>query len=768
MPFYLVLLLLSVSMVSPIVYRFLNKYAGWILSLAPFSIFIWTLAQARSIFSGEFLAGSWNWVPSLNLDVSYYFDGLSLLFFLLISGIGGLVLIYGGAYLKGNEQLGRFYSIILLFMAAMLGLVASDHLVIMFIFWEVTSISSYLLIGFKHENEEARKSALRALVITGSGGLALLGGIVLLGQVAGTFKFSELLLKTDIIIHSSLAIPILVLVLIGAFTKSAQFPFHFWLPGAMAAPTPVSSYLHSATMVKAGFFLLARLMPVLGDIAAWQNIIMLFGTVTMLFGALMAVAQTDLKKLLAYSTISALGLLFLLLGINTQLSVKAAMLFLIIHSLYKGSLFMVAGIIDHSTGTRDVLSLNGLYRFMPIVAISAGVAAFSMSGLPPLLGFIGKELIYEAKVQAPAIYQWVLPLTILASALNVAIALVVGVRPFLGNLDHTSAIKHNVSAGFWIGPFILALPSLFLGAFPSLVSPFSNAAASAVRAEQIAVKLALWHGLNPVLLMSFGTVLLGIGIYLVRERLRNFKKEVDKSTVWGPKRIYEKGFNLLLEFAKKHTDWVQNGSLRVYIAVIMSTVVVATGYTLGKINGWDLLSTNFSHAKLYEWAVALTILVAAMVIVFTPSRIISAVASGVIGYSIALIFVLYSAPDLAITQILVETLTVILFVSVVYFLPLYKSNLKAINKWFNALLATVFGILMTVLTLKATQVQIEESISSFFVENSLTAAYGRNIVNVILVDFRALDTLGELTVLGISAIGIVALLRWHRFEKGER
>ncbi len=752
--------ILAVSIVSAVwVHRLFPKYSGWIISIFPFTVFVYAASLMPGINSGRILKNSWNWVPSLNIQFSLYLDSLSLLFLLLITGIGGLVLVYAGSYFGNHPQSGRFYTLILLFMTAMVGIVVAGNLILLFVFWEITSITSYLLIGFKHENEEARKSALRALIITGSGSLAMLAGIILMGFVAGTYEYTILLEKADLIQQSPFFTGIIALLLIGAFTKSAQFPFHFWLPGAMAAPTPVSSYLHSATMVKAGFFLLLRLGPILGSSNELQGSLMIIGSLTMLFGAIMAVGQPDLKKLLAYSTISALGLLFLLIGINTQLSIKAAIVFLIVHSLYKGALFMIAGIIDHTTGTRDVRALSGLLKHMPLVAIAAGLAAFSMSGTPPLIGFIGKELVYEAKVKAPEIYQWILPITILANALNVAVALIVGVRPFLRSDFNSPLLKHKVSPGLWLGPVLLAIPGLLLGVFPSWINELSNMAASTVRAENIKITLSLWHGFNLVLMMSFFTLVLGMVFFGIREKLRKIKAESGFLSNWGPRRFYESGFNALLEGAKKQTDWLQNGSLRIYLSVIMSVVVLGLGYTLINLTDWLQWRTNFSTARFYEWVIVAVIALSTLILLRSPSRLISAICLGVIGFTVALVFVLYSAPDLAITQVLVETLTVILFVSVVYHLPGYKNLLSPGIKWFNVLLSVAFGGLMTLLTLKASNVQLGETISWFFTENSLTQGFGKNVVNVVLVDFRALDTLGEIVVLTIAAIGVVALLR---------
>ncbi len=751
---------LAVSIVSSVwVHKALPRFSGWILSLFPLAVFFYIASLIPEIISGQIVKNTWKWVPSLNIQFSLYLDSLGLLFLLLITGIGALVLIYAGSYFGNHPHSGRFYTLILMFMTAMVGIVVAGNLILLFVFWEITSITSYLLIGFNHEKEEARKSALRALVITGSGALAMLAGIILMGFVAGTYEISVLLEKADLIQQSPFFTSIVALLLIGAFTKSAQFPFHFWLPGAMAAPTPVSSYLHSATMVKAGFFLLLRLGPILLPSNEMQGSLMVIGSITMLFGAVMAVGQPDLKKLLAYSTISALGLLFLLIGINTQLSIKAAIIFLLVHSLYKGALFMIAGIIDHSTGTRDVRALSGLLKHMPLVAIAAGLAAFSMSGIPPLIGFIGKELVYEAKVKAPDLYQWILPITIVANALNVAVALIVGIRPFLRSDFNSPLLKHKVSPGLWLGPVLLAIPGLLLGIFPSWINSLSNMVASTIKAENIEITLSLWHGFNLVLLMSFFTLILGMVFFGIRERLRKIKAESGFLSNWGPRRFYERGFNAVLEAGKKQTEWLQNGSLRIYLSVIMSVVVVGLGYTLVTLTDWLQWQTNFSAARFYEWAIVAVIAISTLILLISPSRLISAICLGVIGFSVALVFVLYSAPDLAITQVMVETLTVILFVSIVYHLPGYKNLISPAVKWFNVLLSVSFGGLMTLLTLKASNIQLGETIAWFFTENSLTQGFGKNVVNVILVDFRALDTLGEIVVLSIAAIGVVSLLR---------
>ncbi|MFB3140368.1 MAG: proton-conducting transporter membrane subunit, partial [Candidatus Acidiferrales bacterium] len=382
------------ALAAPWLHRIARSTSGWVLALFPLALTVYFAGQAGRVAAGEVLAVSIDWVPSLGIALSFYLDGLSLLFALLISGIGALVVVYAGGYLAGHAHLGRFYAFLLMFLASMLGLVLANNVITLFVFWELTSVSSYLLIGFEHEREAARQAALQALLVTGLGGLALLAGLLLLGQAGGSMELSELLTRGEAIQAHPFYAPILLLILAGAFTKSAQFPFHFWLPSAMEAPTPVSAYLHSATMVKAGIYLLARFNPVLGGTELWFYIVTAAGAATMLVGAYLAFQQSDLKRILAYSTMSALGMMVLLLGLGTELAVKAAIVSILVHALYKGALFLVAGAVEHETGTRDVDRLGGLRRAMPITAAAAALAALSMAGLPPLFGFIGKEMVY--------------------------------------------------------------------------------------------------------------------------------------------------------------------------------------------------------------------------------------------------------------------------------------------------------------------------------------------------------------------------------------
>jgi len=488
--------------VVPLLYRFTRKWTGWVLALLPLTLVIYFVSHIEQVSKGEVIKVSYNWIPSLGISLSFFIDGLSMLFVLIIAGIGALVMLYTSGYLAGHRNLSRFYVYILIFMASMIGVVVSDNLITLFIFWELTSISSYLLIGFDHELEKSRAAALQALMVTGGGSLALLAGLILLGHISGSWQLSQLLIQNGVYREHALYVPILLLILLGAFTKSAQVPFHFWLSAAMQAPTPVSAYLHSATMVKAGVYLLARLNPILGGTDEWHYIVTFVGALTMVIGGLLALPQTDLKRLLAYSTVSALGTMVMLLGFSTTLATKAAIVFLFVHALYKGSLFMMVGAVDHETGTRDVYSLSGLIKYMPITAAAAALAAFSMSGFPPLLGFISKELLYEAKIQAPNAALIIIIVGVVANMMNVAVAAIVGIRPFIGDKSVTPKEGHEAPVALWLGPLMLAGAGLILGLFPTLIADsLISPAVSAVQAEITIIKLKLWHNINTVLLL---------------------------------------------------------------------------------------------------------------------------------------------------------------------------------------------------------------------------------------------------------------------------
>jgi multicomponent Na+:H+ antiporter subunit A len=752
------------ALAAPWLTRWLGDRVGWVIALLPFSITVYLLTLIPDLADGGSVKYSIEWIPALNINLSFHVDGLALTFALLISGIGTLIMLYGGGYLQGHHHLGRFYLFILMFMASMLGVVLADNLITFFVFFELTSLTSYLLIGFSHNAGDSRYSARQALLVTGIGGQFLLVGLILLALTGGGWEFSVLTEQADVIQDHSLYLPIMLLILGGAFTKSAQVPFHFWLPGAMAAPTPVSAYLHSATMVKAGVYLMARINPTLGGTDIWQFVLVTFGAATMFLGAYLAVQRTDLKQLLAYTTVSSLGTLTLLIGIGTDVALKAAMVFLVVHSLYKGALFMVAGTIDHETGTRDVRILGGLRKLMPLTAVGAGVAALSMAGIPPLFGFIGKELIYEAALDLDTFAIVLAVVAVASNVLMVVVAGITGIQPFIGEEKETPKHAHEGPPSLYLGPLVLGVLSLGIGAIPALVDTrLMEPAVSAVAGEPVEVTLYIWHGVNAMLIMSIITVALGTVLYFGRSHVRSITNQTWALGSIGPEAIYARLLVILDWVARNQTKVLQNGYLRFYFLTIVIVLVVSALYPLASY-GDIRLAGELSDVRFYEWGIVVLVILGALMAVRAQSRLAAVAALGTVGYGIATIYILYGAPDLAMTQILVETLTVILFVLVLYRLPTFATMSSSASRIRDALIAGAGGVLMTILVLVVSNERFFDSISSFHAEESYPSAFGRNVVNVILVDFRAIDTFGEIIVLAVAGIGVYALLRLRLWE----
>ncbi len=747
------------ALVAPGLHRLLPNRSGWVLSSLPLALTVFFALKIPLINEARVVTEFYDWVPRLGVSLSVYLDGLSLVFSLLICGVGTLIVIYSGGYLSGHAELGRFYTFLLFFMASMLGLVLAGNLISLFVFWELTSISSYFLIGFDHQRESARTAALQALLVTGTGGLVLLAGFLLMGWAAGSLEINELLTRADMIRGKALYLPVLILVLVGAFTKSAQVPFHFWLPSAMEGPAPVSAFLHSVTMVKAGVYLLLRLSPVLGGTEAWQLTLTLFGATTMVTGALMALVQTDFKLLLAYSTVNGLGTLVFLIGLGTPVSIQAAMVYLVVHALYKGSLFLSAGVVDHETGRRDLSRLRGISRQMPVITVAAVLAAVSMAGLPPLLGFVGKELIYEAIIKASGL-RWLFgAAAVLANAALLAAAGIMILRPFFGQPAAPHEKSHALTLNLWLGPLLPALLGLVLGLFPNLVVYGAlSGAVSAVVSQPVDMHLTLWHGLTPMLMLSGLTVVCGATIYLVHNGVRRLAQQGAWLAARGPAAWYFGSVERLKQLAVWQTRVLQSGYLHHYVLAIVLTTLALVTYTL-VYKGGLRISLGTGDIHLVELIVAILMLAAAFVTVRVPSRLAAIVAMGVIGYGLALIFINFGAPDLAMTQFLIETMTVILFVWVIYRLPKYMDESARPQRMRKALVAIASGTLMSILVLVALSVREGSRLSGFFAENSFMLAHGRNIVNVIIVDFRALDTLGEITVLALAGVGVYTLLK---------
>ncbi|MBK9292204.1 MAG: putative monovalent cation/H+ antiporter subunit A [Bacteroidetes bacterium] len=755
------------AILAPALYHTLPRYAGKILSLIPLAMLVWLASFFPQLQLEPQQLFKYTWFSSAGIGLDFLIDSFGLLFGLIITGIGTLVVLYASSYLQGHPKEGRFYAYILFFMTSMIGVVLSDNIFSLFVFWELTSISSFLLIGFKHESLKSRKAALQALLVTGGGGLALLAGLIMMGNMAGTYSLAALLHSGTNFGTQPLYIPALILILLGAFTKSAQFPFHFWLPNAMEAPTPVSAYLHSATMVKAGVFLLARLNPMLSGNPLWHESLMIFGGITMISGAAMATGQTDLKRILAYTTVSALGIMVFLIGSGGKYAITAAVSFLLVHSLYKGALFLVAGAVDHETGTRDIRQLGGLRTKMPITFAAALLAGLSYAGIPPFLGFIAKELIYESSLGLAAFH---LPWTAAALITNiflVATAALVVWKPFTGQMTSTPKTAHEAPVAMWIGPLLLGLIGLATGIFPKMISPVIHSAIQNISGLQGA-KLVLWHGWNIPLLLSIVTLAGGLGWFALTPRLHKITL-FDRLSIIGPENAYEKGLNGLLKWADIQTNFFQDGKLRHYFYWILSTFTFLIFYTAMRFGSLGKLNIEPNGVLFHELMIVLVMLISTYKAI-TSETVLSAVAAlGITGFGMALLFALFSAPDLALTQFSIETLTVLLLVFIIYKVPRFGQHSTATIRRRDAIISSLAGISMSLLVLIALQLPEGERISRYFVENSYELAHGRNIVNVILVDFRALDTMGEIVVLALAAIGVFTLLRFRtRAEKAEK
>lgn len=730
-------------------------------ALAPTLVALAALAvMVPVVWQGGVIEARLDWLPALGLSLGLRLDALSMMFAGMILGMGVIVTIYARHYLSGEDPMGRFYTFLLLFQGAMLGIVLSANLLVMVIFWEITSLASFLLIGFWSHLKEARQGARMALAVTGLGGLALAAGVLVLGQIAGSLELAVVLEKGDEIRAHALYLPALLLILLGAFTKSAQFPFHFWLPHAMAAPTPVSTYLHSATMVKAGVFLLARLWPVLAGTDAWFAIVATTGLVTMLVGAAIALFKDDLKALLAYSTVSHLGSLTLLLGIGTRAAAIVAVLHVLTHLTFKATLFMVAGIVDHSTGTRDIRRLGGLAGLMPITATIATVAGLSMAGIPPLNGYLTKEMMLEETTHALWLgSHWAMPaVATLAALFSVAYSLrFVGHVFFGAPRDSYPHEPHEAGPGLWGGPAILALACILLGLMPQLLAAplVGRVAAEVVGAPIEPLKLKLWHGVTPALLMSGVAVLGGIVVLASYARVAAAWRRLPSIEA---KAIFTALVACAGRISARISAGLHDGSLSRYVAIfVAATVAIGAAAFLGAGHvpgARPMLPVPLPIAVI--WTISL-ICVGAIVL-FHRERFIALILVAVVGLSVSVAFVYLSAPDLALTQVSVETVTTLLMLLALNFLPKQTPvESSAGRRLRDGVVAVAAGAAVAALSL-VFMTRDFQSISAYHLANSKTGGGGTNVVNVILVDFRGFDTFGEIIVLGIAGLTIYALL----------
>ena len=737
------------------------KRITWLASILPISLFIYFSTFIVPTSKGEVFSNFTKWVPSLGVNFDFQIDSLSVLFSLIITGIGSFVFIYTSKYLKGHPHLNRFFIYLSIFMGAMLGLVTSNNLISLFLFWELTSISSFFLISFKNTERSSRKSAILALGITGFGGLCLLAFAVLAGSMTGTYSISEMLSSSDVFSQSDLTPLLLIFLFLAAFTKSAQFPFHFWLPAAMKAPTPVSTYLHSATMVKAGIYLLLRFSPHFAGNEIFTTTLITVGSITMLFGGFHTLFRTDLKGILAYSTIGALGIIVFLIGIGTTTAITAAIVFIIVHALYKASLFLVVGTIDHQTGTRDITQLGGLRKYLFPLFMAGTLAAISSAGIPPSVGFLGKDLIYESTLHSSISGQLLTTIAVVTNIFMVFAGFIVGVRPFVGKLNDAEQTIEKPHFSMWLAPLFLAITGIVFGVFPSIINDlFTDSIASSLTLAN-GPHLKLWHGFNFILLLS--TITISVGLFLYFFWKPSGKKElmIGKIDLLAPKTILLSLLKSFQKFAYFLTRVVQNGYLRRYVMILLVLLTAVFGFHVF-INPRIFLSLQeIRTLETPELIVCIIMLAAIIYTVFTRSRLSAIAGMGVLGYAICFIFMFYGAPDLAMTQFSIDTLTVILFVLVLYRLPKYLNLSNNTNRIRDGIIATSFGTFLALTIIEIMNETPVKRTSEFYAENAYELAKGKNIVNVILVDFRGFDTMIEIIVLSIAAVGVFGLLKLY-------
>jgi multicomponent Na+:H+ antiporter subunit A len=773
----------------PILYKLFHRiHTGWFVLILPVFLFAYFSRFISVTKQGETIIECASWIPSLQIGIDFYVDGLGLLFALLITGIGSLVILYSIFYLsKEKEKLHQFYVYLLLFMGAMLGVVLSDNLIVLYMFWEFTSLSSFLLIGYWNERERSRYGAQKSLLITVFGGLSMLGGFVMLSFMGNTFSIRGLISQSGILLDQPLFLPALVLILLGAFTKSAQFPFHIWLPDAMEAPTPVSAYLHSATMVKAGIYLVARLSPIFAESGLWLWMISIVGLLTLFWGSFSAVKQTDLKGILAFSTVSQLGLIMSLLGLgaaalhyenlddNIYMAATVAAIFhLINHATFKGSLFMVAGIVDHETGTRDIRKLGGLMQFMPITFTIAVIGAFSMAGLPPFNGFLSKEMFFTSMVNVLQlnifnmetwgilfpVFAWI------ASVFTFIYSMILVFKTFTGKvqLEKLEKKPHEAPIGMLISPVILASLVIIFGIFPNLLSasiiePAVSSIQPALADHDFHVHISFWHGWTPELWMTIGVIVTGILLYLSLSKWKRIYGLLPEN--FSLNNFYDQLLSAIGKGSNALANKVMTGSIRIYLLYIFTFFFLLLGISLYQKDAFRLDYDNLAPIGIYELILALVMVIGSVSILFAKSRLTSIIILGAVGYTVSLFFVLFRAPDLALTQLVIETISVALFLLCFFHLPkLVRIKEERMRFRLNRALVSVgVGVVITLIALSSHSQKLFEPISGYYLENAYKEAGGKNVVNVILVDFRGLDTMFEITVLGIAALGIFAMIR---------
>ncbi|QQM95480.1 Na+/H+ antiporter subunit A [Staphylococcus pseudintermedius] len=795
-----VLLPLIFAILIPILYRYYKRiHLGWFVLPIPVVLFAYFLSYIKPTMSGQFTEQSVAWMPQIGMNFDVYVDGLGLLFSLLITGIGSLVVLYSISYLSQSEQLGHFYCYLLMFMSAMLGVVLSDNLLVLYFFWELTSFSSFLLISFWRHKDKSLYGAMKSMMITVFGGLSLLGGFILLYLASGTWRIRDIIDNVDQIQTSPIFLLAMIFVIIGAMTKSAQFPFYIWLPDAMEAPTPVSAYLHSATMVKAGIYLIARLTPIFAVSQGWIWAVTAFGLVTLFWGSLNATKQQDLKGILAFSTVSQLGMIMSMLGIGAvsyhfqgdesqlYLAAYSAPIFhLINHATFKGALFMITGAVDHATGTRDTRKLGGLMTIMPISFTLSIITSLSMAGVPPFNGFLSKEAFIESMIEVT--HASVFSLNTVG--LLIPIVAIVGsiftfvysfkfiVEIFLG--DHKPDVlpnkAHEASILMNISPAILAGLVILIGLFPSIVSaPLVDPAVKSIaNTNEVSASFHLWHGFTPALIATLVIYVVGAVLILTAKRWVPILRGIPNALTLN--HWYNQTGRYTPYYATQITRTYMTGFNRNNLVIIFFMMIVLTFVTLIFVP-FTVDFMKVSPIRLYEFVSVITITIAAIMIIFARSRLFSIIMLSAVGYSMAIFFIFFNAPDLALTQFVVETISTALFLLCFYHLPnMSRYNESVRYRVVNMIISIGVGAVVIVLGLIAYGNRHFESISEFYKAHVYDLAEGKNMVNVILVDFRGTDTLFESSVLGIAGMGIYTLIKlrakhkngYERVEKVEQ
>lgn len=737
------------------------------------AIIIW---YAPAIFAGQVIEQEIEWLPFLDLNIVFRLDGFAWLFAFLVSLMGVLVVIYARYYMDPADPVPRFFAFFLAFMGSMLGVVLSGNVIQLVIFWELTSLSSFMLIAYWHHRPDARRGARIALTITAGGGFCLLAAMLLIGQIVGSYELSIILSSGDLIRQDSYYTLIIVLFALGTLTKSAQFPFHFWLPNAMAAPTPVSAYLHSATLVKAGVFLLARFWPVLAMTEQWFWLVGLAGLLSLTVGAYVASFQNDMKGVLAYSTISHLGLITLLLGMNSQLALIAAVFHMINHATFKASLFMATGIVDHETGTRDMSVLSGLRRSMPLTATLATVAAAAMAGVPLLNGFISKEMFFSETLFLDDTRRYILPiLAVVASTFSVTYSLRFILKVFFGKeVQNLPRAPHEPPKWMLFPSAVLVCLCILIGVLPGIIiePTLTIATKSILGINQPTIDLAVFHGINVPLIMSAMALICGVVVYFV---LRPYWESNPGQTLGSDiegREIFDNLINSLDNFAVTVNEYISSHRVQVQMFCIVLVTFIVALIPLLRYSDWLMWPrTQFSISFAILWIVGAACAIGAAHQA-KHNRFRAVVFAGGSGIATTVTFAWLSAPDLALTQLVIEVVTVVLLLLGLRWLPRHNNDnltssgaeetVKHLRHIRDAVLAIAVGLGITLLTYVITTRNTIPAIGKFFTDNALPKGGGTNVVNVILVDFRAFDTYGEITVLGIVALTVYALLRRFR------